>query len=116
MRRYYPMALLAEVNALEGDFDAAERLAVEALQVARRQGLEEYPTTEQVYLALGLAPPARRELDAAEERFERAVGLARRGGDKLDYAHALGWMAQLRELQDDPRGSADVACRARGSS
>ena len=113
VRRYYAMALLAEVNALDGDIDSASELASEAMQVARRQGLEEYPPTEQVYLALGLPLLAKRELDAAEERFERAVGLARRGGDKLEYAHALLWMARLRVLQDDPEGAADALRAAR---
>jgi LuxR family maltose regulon positive regulatory protein len=113
VRRYYAMALLAEVDALDGDVDSADELANEALQVARRQGLEEYPATEQVHLALGLAPLARSELDAAEERFERAVGLARRGGDKLEYAHALVWMARLRVLQDDPQGAGDALRAAR---
>ena len=83
------------------------------MQVARRQGLEEYPATEQAHLALGFALLARRELDAAEERFERAVGLARRGGDKLEYAHALVWMARLRVLQDDAQGAGDALRAAR---
>ena len=37
VRRCYAMALLAEVNALDGDVDSADELAGEALQVARRQ-------------------------------------------------------------------------------
>ena len=107
------MALLAEVDALDGNVDSADELANEALQVARRQRLEEYPATEQVHLALGFAPLASGELDAAEERFERAVGLARRGCDKLEYAHALVWMARLRVLQDDPQGAGDALRAAR---
>lgn len=113
VRRYFAMALLAEVHALQDELATAQELAEEALQVTHRQHLAEHPPTEQVYLALGLAPLMRGELDAAEEQFERAVSLARRGGDKLECAHALVWMARLRVLQGDRRGAAELMRDAR---
>ncbi len=105
VRRYFAMALLAEVHGVRGELEDTERLAEDALEVAHRQALEEHPPTEQVHIALGIAPLARDALDAAEEHFERAVALARRGGDRVEKAHALLWLARLRVRQHDPGGA-----------
>ncbi len=113
VRRYYAIALLSEVHGVRGELEVAERLANEARQVARRQALEEHPPTEQVHVALGIAPLARGELDAAEEHFERGVALARRGGDLIECAHALLWLARLRARQHDRAGAAAALAAAR---
>jgi ATP/maltotriose-dependent transcriptional regulator MalT len=105
VRRYFATALLAEVHALRGDLVQAERLARAALEVARTQRLEEHPPTEQAHVALGAVLLAREELDAAEERFEQAVALARRGGDRLEQAHALTWLGRARARQGDMGGA-----------
>jgi LuxR family maltose regulon positive regulatory protein len=104
-RRYFAMALLAEVHALRGELDEAERLGREALAVARSQQLEEHPPSEQVHVALGAVLLARDEVEAAEEQFERAAGLARRGGDRSEYAHALLWLGRSRARHRDSAGA-----------
>jgi LuxR family transcriptional regulator, maltose regulon positive regulatory protein len=113
VRRYYAMALLAEHHAIRGELGAAEGLAGEALQVAQANGLEEHPPTEQVHVALGAAHLARGRLDRAEEELERAVALARRGGDRVEQAHALAWLARVHSDQRDPTGARDALQRAR---
>jgi LuxR family transcriptional regulator, maltose regulon positive regulatory protein len=113
VRRYYAMALLAEHHAVRGELDAAEQLANLALQVALANGLLEHPPTEQVHVALGAAHLARGRVDTAEEHLERAVALARRGGDRIEHAHALAWLARVRVDQRDPAGARDALERAR---
>ena len=105
VRRYFATALLAEVHVLRGEIQVAEHLAREALEVARTKRLEEHPPTEQAHVALGAVLLARGELDAAEERFERAAVLARRGGDRIESAHALVWLARARARQGDSGGA-----------
>jgi LuxR family maltose regulon positive regulatory protein len=105
VRRYFATALMSEVHALRGELAEAERLAREALEVARTQRLEEHPPTEQAHVALGAVHLARDELDAAEEQFERGAALARRGGDRVEYAHALVWLARARARQLDTSGA-----------
>jgi len=113
VRRYYAMALLAEHHAIRGEVDAAEQLARKALQVAQANGLAEHPPTEQVHVAIGTTHLARGRLDLAEEELERAVTLARRGGDRVEHAHALAWLARVRSAQRDPTGARDALQRAR---
>ena len=114
VRRYYAMALLAEHHAIRGEVDAAEQLARKALQVALANGLEEHPPTEQVHVALGATHLARGRLELAEEEvLQRAVSLARRGGDRVEHAHALAWLARVRSAQRDPTGARDALQRAR---
>jgi LuxR family maltose regulon positive regulatory protein len=113
VRRYYAIALLAELHALRGELREAERLAREALEVARTRRLEEHPSTEQAHVALGAVLHARGELDAAEEQFERAASLARRGGDRAEHAHVLVWLARVRARQRDIAGAHAALDRAR---
>jgi LuxR family maltose regulon positive regulatory protein len=114
VRRYYAAALIAEVHALRGDLVQAERLARESLETARAQGLEEHPPTEQAHAALGAVLLARDELDGAEEQFERSAALSRRGGDRLEQAHALVWLARVRARQADFAGAHAALDMARG--
>jgi LuxR family maltose regulon positive regulatory protein len=112
--RYFAMALLAEAHALRGELDAGERLARQALEVAHARGFDEHPPTEQAHVALGAVLLARDEVDAAEERFERATGLARRGGNRVEHAHALLWLGRARARQQDPAGARKALDAARG--
>jgi LuxR family maltose regulon positive regulatory protein len=105
VRRYFAQALLAEIHILRGDVEGGERLAREAFELARAQQLEEHPPTEQVHVARGAALHARGDLEAAEEELERASALARRGGDRLEIAHALLWLARIRADQGDASGA-----------
>jgi LuxR family transcriptional regulator, maltose regulon positive regulatory protein len=114
VRRYFAQALLAEVHVLRGDVEGGERLAREALELARAQQLTEYPPTEQVHVALGAVLHARGDLDAAEEEFERAAALAHRGGDRVENAHALVWLARVRADQGDLTGARSALEAANG--
>jgi LuxR family transcriptional regulator, maltose regulon positive regulatory protein len=105
VRRYFATALMAEVYALRGELQEAERLARESLETAHTQQLEEHPPTEQAHAALGAVLFARDEFDAAEEEFERAAALSRRGGDRMEHAHALVWLARARARQLDIGGA-----------
>jgi LuxR family maltose regulon positive regulatory protein len=111
--RYFAMALLAEAHTLRGELDAGERLAREALEVAHARGLDEHPPTEQAHVALGAVLFARDEFDAAEEQLERATALARRGGDRLEQAHALVWLGRVRARQRDLIGARKALDAAR---
>jgi LuxR family maltose regulon positive regulatory protein len=111
--RYFAMALLAEAHTLRGELDAGERLAREALEVAHARGFDEQPPTEQAHVALGAVLFARDEFDAAEEQLERATALARRGGDRLEQAHALVWLGRARARQHDLIGARDALDAAR---
>ncbi len=101
IRRYFAMALLAEMNALAGEFEAATRLAEDAFAVARQRGLVEHPPTNQVHIALAAVSLARADLEEAEEHVERAAVLSGRGGDRMQCAHALVWFARVRARQGD---------------
>jgi len=98
---------------VRGELEAASRLASQALNVARRQQLEEHPPTEQVHVALGIVALERGELDAAEDELERAVRLARRGGDRLEVAHALVWLARFRARRGEADQGQDALAVAR---
>ncbi len=112
-RRLYAMALLAETHALHGELDAAERLAVAAMQATQQMKTEEFPSTNQLHIALGVAPLARGELDTAEEHFERAVTLSRRAGDRVEMAHTLVWLAAVQVRQGDSQAGRDAFAAAR---
>ena len=105
VRRFFAIALVAEVHVLRGELGLAEGLAREALEVAHANELDEYPSAEQAHVALGAVLLVRGELDGAEEQFERAAALARRGGDRVEYAHALVWLARARARQGDSIGA-----------
>ena len=113
-RRGWAMALLAEGHALRGELEAGERLGRQALELLRSSGLEEYPPAEQAHVALGAVHLARDELDVAEECFEVAAAVARRGGAHLEHAHALLWLGRARARQGDAIGARDALRAARG--
>ncbi|MBV9001046.1 MAG: AAA family ATPase [Solirubrobacterales bacterium] len=113
VRRYFAIALLAEAHALRGELEAADRLADDAFAVARAGGLMEHPPTEEVHAARGAVLLATGRLESAEQQFERSILLARRGGDKLECAHALVWLARLRARQGDRAGGRSALDEAR---
>lgn len=48
---------------------------------------------------------ARRRWSSTEEHFERAAALALRGGDRVEIAHTLVWLARARADQGGPSGA-----------
>jgi LuxR family maltose regulon positive regulatory protein len=113
VRRYFAMALLAEQYTLRGELETARELADQALQLARARELEEHPSTDQVHVALGALQWAEGGLEIAEEHLERALALARRGGDRVEQAHALAWLARVRADQGDLAGARKALHSAR---
>jgi LuxR family maltose regulon positive regulatory protein len=107
------MSLLAEAHALRGEFEEADAHLGAAQAVAAERGLEEHPPTEQVHVAAGIVALARGAVEVAEERFERAVALARRGGERIEVAHALLWLGTARARRGDRDGAREALDRAR---
>jgi LuxR family maltose regulon positive regulatory protein len=113
VRRVFAMALLAEAHARRGELDAADRLVRESLAVSEARGLEEHPPNEMAYVAAGILAQARGDAELAEARFEHAAMLARRGGDRIEIAHALLWLGRGRAGSGDVAGAADALEAAR---
>jgi LuxR family transcriptional regulator, maltose regulon positive regulatory protein len=113
VRRYFAMGLIAEACALRGDLEEADALAAAALAVAADRGLEEHPPTEQAHVAAGIVALARGAIEAGEAQFERAATLARRGGDRVELAHALLWLGTARARLHDSDGAHAALARAR---
>jgi LuxR family transcriptional regulator, maltose regulon positive regulatory protein len=108
VRRVFAMALLAKAHAGRGELDEAERLVEQSLSTNERRGLDEHPPTEQTYAARGIILLARGDVEGADECFERATTLARRGGDAIEIAHALLWLGCGRVRTGDTAGAADA--------
>jgi LuxR family maltose regulon positive regulatory protein len=113
VRRYFALALLAEASALRGDLAEADQLLAQSTAIARSRRLMEHPPTEQLYVAGGVLQLKRGTADLAEESFEQATTLARRGGDRVEIAHALLWLGAARARQGDATGARDVLAAAR---
>jgi LuxR family maltose regulon positive regulatory protein len=113
VRRVFAMALLAVAHAGRGDLDAAEELIAGSLRTGAARGLSEHPPTEMAYVASGIVALARGELEGAEASLEHAATLARRGGDRIEVAHALLWLGRCRARAGDAAGAADALGAAR---
>jgi LuxR family maltose regulon positive regulatory protein len=113
VRRVFAMALLAAVNAGRGELEAAERLAGESLATSEARGLAEHPPTELAFVADGIVALARDDPERAEAQLEHAATLARRGGDRVEIAHALLWLGRSRARGGDATGAADALEAAR---
>jgi ATP/maltotriose-dependent transcriptional regulator MalT len=113
VRRVFAMALLAEAHARRGELDVAERLVEESHVINEARGLGEHPPTEQTHVARGIILLARADVERAEESFEHATTLARRGGDRLEIAHALLWLGRSRAQTGDIAGAEDALGAAR---
>ena len=82
----------------EGDRPAAEHLARDALALIQDNGLERYPRTCPVRIALGQALVARGALAPASAELETALELARRSASRTDLIQVLAALARLRHL------------------
>jgi ATP/maltotriose-dependent transcriptional regulator MalT len=108
VRRVFAMSLLAEDHAGRGELEDAERYVADALATTEARGLGEHPPTEQTYVAQGILLMARSDVERAEECFEHATTLARRGGDRIEIAHALLWLGRARARAGDAADAADA--------
>jgi LuxR family transcriptional regulator, maltose regulon positive regulatory protein len=112
VRRVFAMALLAVAHAGRGDLGAAEKLVAGSLVTGGARGLSEHPPTEMAYVASGMVALARDDLEDAEASLEHASTLARRGGDRIEVAHALLWLGRCRARTGDAAGAADALSAA----
>jgi LuxR family transcriptional regulator, maltose regulon positive regulatory protein len=112
VRRYFAMALVAEGCALRGELAEADALVAAVFAIIAERSLEEHPPTEQVHVAAGIVALAHEAVEAAEAHFERAAALARRGGDRIEIAHALAWLGTARARQGDREGAREALDRA----
>ncbi|HYN51667.1 MAG TPA: LuxR C-terminal-related transcriptional regulator [Thermoleophilaceae bacterium] len=79
-----------------GDWEAAERTATQALDIARRHGIDEHWCTAHAHLAQGLALESRGDSAAAGDALERALERARRGSGPVYTAWPLLHLVRLR--------------------
>jgi len=91
---------LAAVRADTGEPERAERALVEAERYVEELRLGELPSANLVHVARGKLLEERGDMAAAEAGFARAVVLARRGGRRLELAHALLLRARLERRRD----------------
>jgi LuxR family transcriptional regulator, maltose regulon positive regulatory protein len=108
----YALGYLAVLATEHADYATAERLSERALTLATRQELGEHWVTVMVHYAVGQS--ARRSGDYVRARAatERGLGLARRGGLRLDTAYGLLALAQLAGSAGDEREARDLYDRA----
>jgi len=88
---------LARMRIRRGDYAAAEKAAVAGLAAA---GPDD-PVRIELLLARGLVSSYAGDADAARARYEEALALARRAGDKRDEAGALQYLAILHHRAGD---------------
>jgi LuxR family transcriptional regulator, maltose regulon positive regulatory protein len=97
----YILALLASTSLDRDDLAGAERHVAEAEGLVSELRLDEQPSVALVHVARGRLLEQRAELAGAAASFDRAVKLARRGGRRLELAHALLLLARLKRRQRD---------------
>jgi LuxR family maltose regulon positive regulatory protein len=113
VRRVFAMALLAEAHARRGELAVAAQLVEESLTTSEARGLDEHPPSEMTHVAAGIVLLEHGDVERAEARFEQAAMLARRGGDRIEIAHALLWLGRGRASAGDTAGAADALAAAR---
>jgi LuxR family maltose regulon positive regulatory protein len=91
---------LAAIRADIGELERAERTVAEAERYAEALTLHELPSTTLVHVARGKLSEQRGDTAAGRAAFARAVVLARRGGRRLELAHALLLLAPLERRRD----------------
>ena len=94
------------------DWDAAEKLARQSLEISFEHGINEHWSGAACHLALGLVLEHRREDDEAERQIERAATLDRRGAGPIELGWSLMHLSRLRAARGDraaARASLDEA-------
>jgi LuxR family maltose regulon positive regulatory protein len=107
------LGCLAAAYADLGDVDRAERTAAEAERIVDVRQLHEAPWVARPCLARGKLLELRGELAAAEAAFSRAVVLARRGGRRLELAHALLLLARIKRRRREHVAARELTREAR---
>jgi LuxR family maltose regulon positive regulatory protein len=99
--RIYALGYLAVIWAERGDFAQAEALIDAAHSVAGGEGLADHWVTAMVHFAVAECAVARGELEAARAAAERGLGIARRGGLRLDVVYGLLSLARIAMSASD---------------
>jgi LuxR family transcriptional regulator, maltose regulon positive regulatory protein len=89
------LGCLAEVYFDLGDTAAAERVTADAERLVDELELGEAPWVTRTRIARGRLLELQGDLTGAKAAFSRALVLARRGGRRLELAHALLLLARL---------------------
>lgn len=106
----FALTALVEVCGEQGDFDAAEGFAAEALEWSATAGTN--VTAPQLHLDLALLHHARNEADPALDHAHRAIELARQIGIRDVESAAKSTLAQIsRDVSPDARRHAEEAVR-----
>jgi LuxR family maltose regulon positive regulatory protein len=92
---------LSEAEFRRGDVDAAERRALDALDMAERERHAEYPHAAGAHAALARVLAARGDLAAGRAEADRALQLARRGRAVGEIAWMVLVRAEVALLQGD---------------
>jgi LuxR family maltose regulon positive regulatory protein len=99
------LARLAATSLDQDDLAAAERHTAEAEGLVAERRLHELPYVALVHVARGRLCEQRADPSGAAASFARAVELARRGGRRLELAHALLLLGRLNRRQGDYLGA-----------
>ena len=107
------LACLAGAYAELGQIDRAEHVLLDAERTVDRLMLDEVPWVARTRLERGKLCEQRGHLDAAETSFARACVLARRGGRRLELAHALVLLARLKRRRGEHEAAGRLIREAR---
>jgi LuxR family maltose regulon positive regulatory protein len=91
---------LAVIRADIGELERAERAVVEVERFVEELNLDELPSMNLVHVARGKLFEQRGDTPAARAAFARSVVFARRGGKRLEIAHAALLLARLERRRD----------------
>jgi LuxR family maltose regulon positive regulatory protein len=104
---------LAAIRAEHGDMEEGEQVAAAALALADERSLGEHWATTMARVVQGRALQQRGRLAEGGAEIERGTELSRRGVAAVEIGYALLTQAEARQLQDDPRGAAELVASAR---
>jgi len=105
---------LAAIRAENGDLEAGQRTAAEALDLARERSLGEHWATSMARVVQGRALSQRGQMDEAGAEIERGAELSRGGVAAVETAYALLSQAEAAQLAGDRGSATALAGEARG--
>jgi LuxR family maltose regulon positive regulatory protein len=98
----YALGIRAAIALDEQDERAAEALAREAMEIMRREELDEHPWAATPWIVHGTLLCRRAELDAAAEAIERGIAFGERLRAWQVTAYASMALAEVRQRQHQP--------------
>jgi LuxR family transcriptional regulator, maltose regulon positive regulatory protein len=104
---------LAAIHTEQGELEAADVVAGEALALAAERGLSEHWATTLARVARGRALQQRGLVADAADEITRGVELSERGVAAVEIAYSRLAQADARQLRGDPGGADEAVRRAR---